>query len=142
MIENSFQVSLTLFAKYISLCIYNAAGSFLSKANESSYVKMGIHNPECNFKKNESRQKSEFAIDAVRAKKKFKTDTHILIQIKKISGSCFIFLLGNKVTNKLNQQTTLNSLMYLLEVDISSYILLLLFLFKNKRQAKDLQVWV
>ena len=73
MIETSFQVSLTLFATYISLCIYNVAGSFLSKANESSRVKMGIHNPECNFKKNQSRQKSEFAISAGRAKKKFKT---------------------------------------------------------------------
>ena len=106
MIETSFQVSLTLFAKYISLCIYSAAGSFLSKANEASYVKMGVYNPECNFKKNESRQKSELAIDAGRAKKKFKTDIHILIQIKKISGSYFIFLLGNKVI-KLNQQTSL-----------------------------------
>lgn len=86
MIDTSFKVSLTLFAKYISLCIFNAAGSFPSKANESSYVKMGIHNPGCYFKKNESRQKSECTRDTFLQGKEreFKTYIHILIQVKKI----------------------------------------------------------
>lgn len=51
-----------LLAKYTSLWIYNAAGSFHSKANEFPHSKMQRHNPGCYFKKNGSRQKSECAI--------------------------------------------------------------------------------